>query len=76
MKGKLELKEITYKDRLVAVEVYYNDIQCGVIEPHSERGGWYRWGEISDYSLTIRECKEYVKKLFFQLDSFVQNLEK
>ena len=73
MKGKLEFKQEFQGDGIV-LAVYYNQTNCGVIRPEPDRGAWYRWGKISDYSTTIDGCKLRVIELFNQLDIFVESL--
>lgn len=73
MKGKLEFKQEFQGDGLV-FGVYYQGVSCGVIRPEPDRGAWYKWGKIRDYSTTIDGCKAAVIEIFDQLDTFVERV--
>ena len=73
MKGKLEFKQEFQGDGLV-LGVYYEGVSCGIIIPQPDRGAWYKWGQIREYSTTLDGCKANVIEIFDQLDVFVERI--
>lgn len=73
MKGKLEFKQELQGDGLV-LGVYYEGVSCGIIRPEPDKGAWYKWGQIRDYSTTLDGAKSKVIEIFDQLDTFVERV--
>ena len=73
MKGKLEFKQELQGDGLV-LGVYYEGVSCGIIRPEPDKGAWYKWGQIRDYSTTLDVAKSKVIEIFDQLDTFVERV--